>query len=250
LKSSLFLVKIALFLGLVSAFVLPGHNASAQWESGDSYDPFADYSDFNETADEEADINFFKNGRLFTMGMFVGVRGFTSEMGNVYSNDAAFGLFLSYFFDLRFAMQLGFATGDHGFKVEGPTTILSGNAALTEYSLNLKYFFNTQNVTKGLAKLNPYATFGFSQISRTVTIPSNSAFNRDSANGLNVGLGIEIPAMRNKMYWGLQATYQLMSFPDESTEIFVEDGSGNLESTGVTPKGDPYTGLLILGLNF
>ena len=31
----------------------------------DAYDPFVDYSEFEEVSEEEADINFFRNGRFF-----------------------------------------------------------------------------------------------------------------------------------------------------------------------------------------
>ncbi len=36
----------------------------AQFDADDTYDPFADYSEFDEAQDEEADINFFRNGRF------------------------------------------------------------------------------------------------------------------------------------------------------------------------------------------
>ena len=32
-------------------------------DSGDTYDPFADYSEFDNVTEEEADINFFKHGQ-------------------------------------------------------------------------------------------------------------------------------------------------------------------------------------------
>ena len=39
----------------------------AQYEGDDVYDPFADYSEFEENSQEEADINFFRNGRFFNV---------------------------------------------------------------------------------------------------------------------------------------------------------------------------------------
>src|ERR1700733_14940788 len=44
----------------------------AQSDADDAYDPFADYSEFEETMDEEEDINFFRNGRLMTLGFLAG----------------------------------------------------------------------------------------------------------------------------------------------------------------------------------
>ena len=42
---------------------LPGVRV-AQFDADDTYDPFADYSEFDEAQEEEADINFFRNGRF------------------------------------------------------------------------------------------------------------------------------------------------------------------------------------------
>jgi hypothetical protein len=51
-------------------------------ETDESYDPFADYSEFAESAEQEADINFFRNGRFFTLGFQGGYRRFTETMGS------------------------------------------------------------------------------------------------------------------------------------------------------------------------
>ncbi len=80
---------------------------------------FTDYSEFDEESDEEADINFFRNGRFFTMGLAGGIRGFTGNFADTYESAPTFGLFLSYFFDLRLALSLGFQTGDHAVKIHG-----------------------------------------------------------------------------------------------------------------------------------
>lgn len=221
----------------------------AQMDIDDSYDPFADYSEFEESMEEEEDINFFRNGRLFTMGFIGGYRGFTQNLGQVYYSSPSFGLFLSYFFDLRFALQFGVLMSDHTlFVAERPGVHQSvqGNVSLTDISFLLKYYFNTQNVTRGLASLNPFVVAGFSQVYRTTTFNDIDVFAKDSAFAFNVGAGIEIPMMRNKMYWGVQGHYQLINFPDEAKVIHDVDEA----STGITLSGDSYVVLGILGVNF
>ena len=52
---------IVLSLGLV----LSSPTGFAQDEEGNVYDPFIDYSEFEEAGEEEADINFFRNGREY-----------------------------------------------------------------------------------------------------------------------------------------------------------------------------------------
>lgn len=215
----------------------------------DAYDPFADYSEFDEAVEEEEDLNFFRNGRLLTLGFIGGYRGFTGTLNKIYSSNMSFGLFLCYFFDLRFALQFGFLTSDHTLTVSSPTssfTTIRGNVSLTELAFNLKYYFNTQNVTRGLADLNPYLLGGFSQIYRTTTVSGETDYGKDSAFAFNLGAGIEIPMMRNKMFFGLQGMYQYVMFPDEA-KVMVDTDS---VSTGISPAGDTFTVLGILGVNF
>jgi|SRR6185312_1220267 len=215
--------------------------------SDDSYDPFADYSEFDENSDEEADINFFRNGRFFTIGFQLGMRGFTDQLGKLYSSAPTYGLFLSYFFDLRLAMELGFNTGDHDFKLQTPSDNISGSVSMTFINLNLKYYMNTQNVTRGLADLNPYVFGGFSQIYRTYTLDGVNGFGRDSTMGLNGGVGIEIPIMRRSAFFGVQAQYRYFRFKDADSQI-ISPATGN--PTGIYPKGNSFDFTGILGLSF
>lgn len=229
---------------------LPGLRV-AQFDADDTYDPFADYSEFDEAQDEEADINFFRNGRFVTVGFTGGFRGFTGGLGGMYKPATAFGLYLSYFFDLRFALQFSFLTSDHTFKVTSPSGLAArGNVSATTFGLDIKYYVNTQNVTKGLAKFNPYFIAGFSRFDRTTSIQDPNGdplpgFGREGAMGFDVGLGIELPMLRNKMYFGGQAMYQLVNFQNENTEIVF-----NGERTGKYPNGDAWTALGVIGVNF
>ncbi len=231
---------------------LPGLRV-AQFEADDTYDPFADYSEFDEAQDEEADINFFRNGRFVTVGFTGGFRGFTEGLGGMYRPATAFGLYLSYFFDLRFALQFSFLTSDHTFRVTGPSSGLSarGNVSITTFGLDVKYYVNTQNVTKGLAKFNPYFIAGFARVDRTTSLQDPNGdvlpgFGREGAMGFDFGVGIELPMLRNKMYFGGQAMYQLVNFQNENTEIrFNSD-----ERTNKYPNGDIWTALGIIGVNF
>lgn len=234
-------------LGLILSLTGPQLRAIAQ-TNDDTYDPFADYSEFEESAEEEADINFFRNGRFFTLGFVGGYRDFTETMGKIQRPGTSFGLFIAYFFDLRFALQLGFLTGDHRLYFYSPapsSQLIAGNVGLTSISVSLKYYLNTQNVTRGLAKLNPYLIGGFSETYRTTTVSGQPAFGKEGAMGFDVGAGLEVPLMRN-MYLGVQGAYQLVNFSNENTEIVL----ANNQKTGLYNKGDIFTVLGIIGLNF
>lgn len=219
----------------------------SQTDPEEAFDPFADYSEFEEATEEEADVNFFKHGRFFTVGFTGGMRGFTDNFAKAYSSAPTYGLYLSYFFDLRLAFVMGILTGDYGvqFNTSSPANTYTGNVSITMLNFDLKYFINPQNLTRGLADLNPYILGGFSKVDRTVTLSSASGFSPDSTTGVDLGLGIEIPMMRKKSYLGLQATYHYVSFSDENKDFF--QGTEKLENK---LNGDTYDLLIILGLNF
>lgn len=218
----------------------------AQVDSDDTYDPFADYSEFDQAQDEEEDINFFKNGRFVTIGLLLGYRGFTETMARLVSPGIEYGLFLNYFFDLRFAIQFSFETGDHPFSIPSAIGNFGGDISFQDFGFNLKYYVNTQNVTKGLAAFNPYVLVGFSEIFRTINAQSTSAFGKDSSTGFNLGGGIEMPLMRNKMFYGFQGMYQLVNFPDSGSPLLV----GTNYNTGIYPHGQTYTINGTIGINF
>jgi hypothetical protein len=262
MKPSIFLVSAAVlfFSALIPRSALAfdllntpsrpvGSYLLADGDIDDSYDPFSDYSEFDQASDEEADINFFRNGRFFTVGFALGMRGFTDTMNQIYSSSPTFGLFMSYFFDLRLAMELGFQTGDHDFGIitSNPLDRLAGNVSLTFIHLNLKYYFNTQNVTRGLADINPYFLGGFSQVYRTYTLENIDIPSREASMGVNGGLGIEIPLMRRKAFFGTQVTYRYVNFKDENSLIINSTTGTNY---GVKPKGDSFDIVGILGLSF
>jgi hypothetical protein len=219
---------------------------TAQFDADDTYDPFADYSEFDEAQEEEADINFFRHGRFVTIGFLAGMRGFTEGLGSLYTPAPSFGVFLSYFFDLRFAMQFSYQTSSHAFHVASATESTSGTVGIDDFGLDFKYYINTQNVTKGLAKFNPYIIAGIARIDRTASIQNISGFSKEGAMGFDLGAGIEIPMLRNKMYFGAQAMYQLINFQDANSEIIFDDQ----DATGKYPNGGSYTLLGILGVNF
>lgn len=240
-----FAVLLALLLGLFS-IVTPSYSW-AQTDGEDAYDPFADYSEFDEASDEESDINFFRHGRFFTIGVAGGLRSFTGQMNKLYASNLSYGLYMSYFFDLRLALQFGFLTGDHALTISHPAEKVEGNVSFTFVNMDLKYYLSTQNVSRGLADLNPYFFGGLSQTYRTVSIPGDGSLGRDSTMGFNLGAGVEIPIVRKKSYLGFQATYRNFNFKDENQSVILPE---TLVDSGIKQSGDSIDFLGILGMSF
>lgn len=216
----------------------------AQSDPDEAFDPFSDYSEFDEASDEEADINFFRNGRFFTVGVIGGMRNFTGNWKDIYGQGPTYGIAITYFFDLRSAFSLSFLTGDHSVKFDTNLTQYSGNVSISSLNFDYKHYFNTQNITRGLADLNPYLLVGFGQFYRTYSLDNYEGSARDSTMGLNLGLGLEIPMMRRKGFLGVQGAYHAVNFSDENKQ-FV--GAGKLTKT---ISGDFMDLLLIVGMNF
>lgn len=211
----------------------------------DAYDPFADYSEFDEATDEEADIYFFKNGRFFSIGLIAGYRMFTDTMGQIYEANPSFGLSLSYFFDLRLAAQVSYTTGDHPFNFTANSNQYSGKLTVSGFAFDLKYFLNVQNVTKGISEFNPYIFGGISQLSRELRRSDSDETGKDSSMAFQVGIGTEFPMVKNKYHLGLEAIYQYVNFPDEGGYMVV-DGL----PTNIRMNGDSIRIQAVLGFNF
>jgi len=244
-------MKIKLFLTLsLLVFSFPFKSIGQQSEEStvdENFDPFSDYSEYMETTEEEADINFFRSGRLLNMGIQSGVRAFTENLGQLYSPGLSYGLGVTYFFDLRFAGYFGFSTSDHAFNLVTNNGRTTGNVGLTFLSFDLKYYLNTDVLIRPLSEINPYWLLGFNQTYRTLTLSASGDVARDSTLGLEFGAGIEIPVLRGQAFIGAQATYRYFNFVDESQNLIDPIA---LQPINVRPMGDAYELLVLLGVNF
>ena len=246
------------FLCFLSPFLLlafmatpvPGVDwAWANEGQGDEvYDPFADYSEFEEDSQQEMDIHFFKNGRFFNVALLFGGRMFTSNMSEYLGSNFGSGLYIAFFFNLRMALQFSYTFSEHALTIPGTdsSNSISGNLSYSDLAFDFKYYINTQNVTRGLADINPYFLVGFSQNYRIWSVEFAPVVSKDNSSGLDLGLGIEVPMARNQMYVGLEAVYTFVNFPTENKE-FQDD---NKEGTGAFLRGDPIRTHLVLGVNF
>lgn len=229
-------------------------------EADDSFDPFSDYNEFDQETDEEADIHFLRNGRYLTLGLLAGYRGFTKGFAEGYDPGLNYGVQFSYFFDLNLAAALSYTTGDHGVAFNSYTNSnltqiserYTGTVNIQIFDLHIKYYINTDNVTKGLADLNPYLLVGGGMFVRTYNLNESFSNDPDKVPGFRLGAGIEIPLVQRRFYIGAQALYNLVEFPDENNFLIDEGGTGTPSLRPIDPHldGDLYEINLILGTNF
>lgn len=234
------------FISLPSALA---QEDSASPAEDDAYDPFADFSEFEPSADEEADIHFFKNGRFFNMALLGGMRAWTQSYGQIMPPAPALGFYIAYFFDIRSALQVSYVNSTHNFNIPATNGFagLAGTANLSTISLHYKYYFNTANITRGFADLNPYLIGGVTFNYRTITLNNQDVLIKSNPMGADIGAGLEIPFSRNKMYFGVQALYHYATFADENKPI-TNPGDGT--TANIVPRGDYIDVLLAIGVNF
>ena len=75
-------------------------------EQTDVYDPFLNYTEFEDSEEEREDILFFKTGRFISLAALVGGRLFTGSFLSYYTPNLSFGLSTSIFFNLEFALEV------------------------------------------------------------------------------------------------------------------------------------------------
>lgn len=221
-------------------------------ETDDSFDPFSDYNEFEQETDEEAEIHFLRNGRYLTLGLLTGYRGFTKGFAEGYTSGLNYGVQLSYFFDLNLATSLSYTTGDHAVAFSTANRKYTGNVNIQIFDIHLKYYINTDNVTKGLAELNPYLLVGSGMFVRTYNLNESFPNEPDKVVGFRVGGGIEIPLVQHRFYFGIQTLYNYVQFPDESNDAIDEGTPDNPNLQAISPSldGDLYEINFILGANF
>lgn len=254
------ITKLLLLIFLVSSF--HQHSYAQNSDIDEGFDPFSDYNEVEQSTDEEADINFFKNGRYLTLGVILGYRGFTDGMSQGYTPGFEWGLQFSYFFDLQLATSLSYSVADSGVEfrsfndaaLTSVSELYTGNVNIQILNLNAKYYFNTENVTRGLADLNPYIQLGVGLFTRTYNLSNSLPPPPDKPIGFSVGTGIEIPFLRRSSYFGLQATYHYVQFADENNDRIEEEkpGQAELVLSPVSPRlnGDIFEISTIIGINF
>lgn len=221
--------------------------AQDEIESDDNYDPFSDYSEFTEASIEEADMNFFRNGRLLSVGILAGYKQFTGGYSDFYRPAPVFGGYLTYFFDLQFAFQVGLMSSTHDFSfTDNGGKPFRSKVRFFDINLYAKYFFNTQNMTRAFAEWNPYLVGGLTQTRRSHGGDQVIIAQTDSAVGFDIGFGVEYLFNKKKNFAGFMLLYQYVDYSGEGSNL-LNPGGG---VTNLEQSGDPISVMGTIGINF
>jgi opacity protein-like surface antigen len=196
--------------------------------------PFTEYGEFSESADEEAEAKFMAHGRSHGVSLGLGFEGLTGNRGAVYEGGFPMvDLKLHYWFDFNFAMDLNIYFASHEF--DGGTS----NGGLTEVNLihagiDIKYYFDTKNLSAPISFANPYLMVGFGSYTQVKSSFAESSTDKpDTGLGLALGAGLEFAISPKKCYLELEGRYHMVSFADRFSTDFqtshsVPDLTGSL----------------------
>lgn len=269
------------------------------------FNPFIDYSELQDKVTEQESINFFEHGRSLTVIAYGGYEAITFNMSHIYGDaPAVFGAALSFFFDLNFAMQISatfprshynslllshpsFSNYGLDFKYYFKKQYLvKGIAKLNPYIifgpfwLNITGYNNNQPALPTTPSLPPPGQTPTEEVPSVplgpgpggsegdpTTIEESQVFDF-SAFGAKIGLGIEIPLIK-QTYLGLEISYLYSNLYLENEDLsgFESTSSTTAPRTaqnflswriyphtpyvkGWRAYGDMVTAFFLLGVNF
>lgn len=201
-----------------------------------SKSPFTEYAEFNEESDEAADTRFFQYGRFFGVSLGAGLEGVSGNRGLLWQGGfPAIDLKVHYWFDFNFALTLGMYTANHAYDYSGGHV----NVNMFRLGVDLKYYFETRNLSAAISFANPHVIGGFGNFSKTETNTTAETSAADSSTGVSVGAGLEFALKPRKVYFTLESKLHFVNFKDTfSTQFADQPGIPNLEGFFYTIMGN------------
>jgi opacity protein-like surface antigen len=200
--------------------------------------PFSDYGEFDSGEDEAEDERFFQYGRFFGVGLGLGFTTATGNAGKLYQGGFPTVDFrLDYWFDFQFALQIDVQNSSHSYNA--PPDGLT-NVNLFRIMAQVKYYFDTRNMSAPITFVGPHliAGGGFYQRTDNIGTGNNTAqatsINTEQAFGFNAGAGLELTLKPKKTYLDFEAVAHFVQFPDSYTTKFQVDGLNDISGTWLT----------------
>ena len=184
------LMTLAVFFPL-GAHAADSNDRSLQPEEEDfSTTPYTQYGEYDEQGDEDDTIRFLQHGRLFGISLGLGLESADGNRGTLWQGgfplvDAR----IHYWFDFNFAMDLALYYVHHYYDTteQGHT-----NVSMMRVGLDLKYYFDTKNLSAPISFANPFIVAGVAAYTKSESNVQNaSTTDTDTEPGISVGAGLE-----------------------------------------------------------
>lgn len=120
--------------------------------------PYTRYGEFNSEKDEEEDTNFFQYGRFFGVAVGGGYEAITGNRGQLWQGGFPLLDFkLLYWFTFNFAMDMDIYDVSHFYNTTSNGT---STVNLIHLGIDLRYYFDTKDLSSAISFANPYVTGG------------------------------------------------------------------------------------------
>lgn len=182
-----------------------------------AYDSFEEESGtFGQpVADEYDDEIFFTQGRLLMLGVNVGFRSFTNSLGKIVDIGPEVGGYFDYYFARMFAGELSVNYSLHRHRAND----LRGDLGLLDVTMRGKFFLVSDRFSDILDLLNPHISVGAGFYWRFVSEAAFGSSARDVGFGFPFAVGLFIPVVKEDVFIGFDAFYDLIFFGDENTVL-------------------------------
>ncbi|MEK6704459.1 MAG: outer membrane beta-barrel protein [Bdellovibrionota bacterium] len=221
---------LAFFAVFIAASNLSSASDRTQQPEEDDFSgtPFTEYGEFNQEEEEAAETNFLQHGRFFGVSLGLGLETASGNRGSLWQGGfPLFDLRLHYWFDFNFALNLGLYTARHFY--ETPSNNEHVDVSFIHLGIDLKYYFDTKNLSAPISAANPFLLLGGGAFSKGETSAAQSNAETDSSLGLSAGAGLEFAITPRKLYFDLEWRMHLVSFNDTYTTTFkpiIDDMTG------------------------
>jgi hypothetical protein len=171
------------------------------------------------TLDDEQDTLYMQYGKFFAIGLGLGVQEWTGNRGKLY--EPAFprlDVKVQVWLDFQFALELGLFYASHSFVSDD----LPWTANMLGYGAALKYYFDTRDASAPVTFSNPFLVVGAGNMNKTVSSPTASAVDAESAFTFNFGGGLEFPLKHRASYVTLELRYNTVNFNDKFSSEFSD----------------------------
>lgn len=205
-----------------------GDNKTLKPEEDDySGTPFTEYGEFNESDDEDSDARFFQNGRFFGVSLGLGFQTVDGYRGALWQGGfPSFDFKVHYWFDFNVAIDLGFTTSQFYYDTT-VDNIGHMDVNLLRVGIDLKYYFDTKNLSSAISFASPYVLLGASAYSKTENSVTQATQDSDTSMGVSGGVGLEFAISPRKSYFAVEGKMHVVTFKDTYTSRFT---SQNLPS--------------------
>jgi hypothetical protein len=190
--------------------------------------PFTEYGEFNQSTDEETDAQFLQFGRFFGVSLGLGLEAADGNRGILWQGGFPLVDFkVHYWFDFNFALALGFMTVNHFFSTASTGQI---NVNMFRVGLDLKYYFNTSNLSGMISFASPYLIAGIGSYSKSEYAPTiGAAPTILTSVGAAAGAGIEFTLSPKKSYLEIEGKINFVPFYDSGSSAYLtSNGIPNL----------------------